>query len=144
MRTGPNSGDYIDWVVRNAIVMGRLVLRSGLGLELSRGLEEHDYAVLGEPIRLPNRNASELQKYRSEGEVPYMAARMQQVWRGINSDRIAYAGIVARRFTAFWVGGPQLNYLYLPVWRWRGAKYCLYVRINGAHSKKCDDAAQRE
>jgi hypothetical protein len=115
------------WAARNAIVMGRPVLRSDLGLELNRGLEEHDYAVLGEPMRLPNRDASELQKYRSEGEMPYMAARMQQAWRGINSDRIGYAGIVARRFIAFWVGGPQLDYLYLPAWRWRGAKYCLYA-----------------
>lgn len=92
------------WSVRNFMVFHQVVfIRSGLGLELSRGVSEPEPAD-GRPDSLPNRNPAELEKYLQMGEIPYMQFRFDRAVHWITENPVEYGERIGERFVAYWTG----------------------------------------
>ena len=115
------------WMFRNWLVFGRPVLRSNLGLELSRGISDEDFARTDYKIRLPNRDPEELARYRRLGEIAYMDDRFEQVRQYVSANPVAYVRRAARRFVAYWAGNAEVDYVYWPAGRLVLFKHVLYV-----------------
>ena len=92
------------WAVRNLVTFRRPVfLRSGFGLELSSGIRS--YELVGDaPASLPNRNAAELERYRTLGELGYFQHRYEDAAGWIRSHPAEYRRRVVKRAVAFWTG----------------------------------------
>ncbi len=92
------------WMARNVLVFDQWVfIRSGFGLELSKGVLNNDLA--GETGRyLPNRNPLELAKYRRQGELAYIQGRLNGALASIRENPGAYGRKIVKRIPAFWVG----------------------------------------
>lgn len=92
------------WMVRNFIVFHQFVfIRSGLGLELSRGIRDYEL-VADKPASLPNRNSVELKKYQQMGELVYMQSRLDDGLQWIEENPIEYGERVVSRVVAYWTG----------------------------------------
>jgi hypothetical protein len=115
------------WIVRNlATFDGQVILRSNLGIELARGASEDELAPQQGPIRLPNRDAAELERYTLLGEVAYNREKFEQArssWRQYPGENVRR---VTRRVGAFWIGNPEIAYLYWPSWRLESLKHVVY------------------
>lgn len=92
------------WMVRNFIVFHQFVfIRSGLGLELSRGIRDYEL-VADKPASLPNRNSVELKKYQQMGELVYMQSRLDEALQWIQENPAEYGKRFANRIIAYWTG----------------------------------------
>lgn len=92
------------WTARNFIVFRQLVfIRSGLGLELSRGIRDYEF-IVDKPSSLPNRNPAELEKYRQMGELAYMQSRLDEALQWIKENPGEYGRRFANRVIAYWTG----------------------------------------
>ena len=102
------------WVLRNYLVFGKPVLRSGLPLELKLGND----AIWN--YNHPSFSKLEFARYLRLGEFPYMAACEKEAVRVIESDPADYGAAVGKRVFRFWSGiyaPDHLNYDQRPLWR---------------------------
>ncbi|MBZ0301991.1 MAG: glycosyltransferase family 39 protein [Anaerolineae bacterium] len=102
----------VPWTVRNTLVFGQVMfLRSGLGLELNRGLQEDDFATMTDPIILPNRSSEEFARYVELGEINYAQEKLNDVVSYAVSHPAEYALRTIRHFMALWTGNREIIYL---------------------------------
>lgn len=92
------------WLIRNYLVFDQFVfLRSGFGLELSKGVR--DYELAGQfSTSLPNRNPEELKRYTQMGELSYVQQRRAEALQWIQENPGTYTQRLIRRVIAFWTG----------------------------------------
>jgi Dolichyl-phosphate-mannose-protein mannosyltransferase len=92
------------WIARNFLTFRQPVfIRSGFGLELSRGIRDNE--LVGERGRsLPNRNPEELEKYKQMGELGYIQSRSDEAINWIREHPAEYGVKVVQRAIAFWTG----------------------------------------
>jgi len=96
------------WVIRNHMVFGHWLLRSNLGLELAQGnLEgaEEPRAWRSHPAF----NDAEMEQYRREGELAYMAEKQQEVYRFITTHPQAFARLTLKKAAYFWTGTSEIR-----------------------------------
>jgi asparagine N-glycosylation enzyme membrane subunit Stt3 len=102
------------WILRNYILFGKPVLRSGLPLELKLGND----AVWNDTH--PSFSKVEFARYVKLGEFPYMETCQSDAFRVIRHDPGNYAIAVGKRMFRFWSGiytPDHLNYDQRPLWR---------------------------
>ncbi|HKX19438.1 MAG TPA: glycosyltransferase family 39 protein [bacterium] len=92
------------WLARNYIAFGQVLLRSNLGLELAIG----NLADPGDPLAWqhlhPAVNAAEMARYRTLGELRYMAEKQRQVLHFIGTRPTAFLRNTATHILYFWFG----------------------------------------
>jgi 4-amino-4-deoxy-L-arabinose transferase-like glycosyltransferase len=96
------------WLVRNHMVFGHWVLRSNLGLELAQG----NAGGAGEPRawRLhPAFNETEMEKYRRQGELAYMAEKQREVFHFIATNPQTFAQLTLKKVAYFWAGTSEIR-----------------------------------
>jgi hypothetical protein len=101
------------WIARNYMVFGHVLLRSNLGLELALG------NLGGEPAagqRLhPAVNPAEMVRYRTLGELQYMADMQHRTMEFIYTHPAAFIHNTARHLLYFWFGvGSVTRVLHFP------------------------------
>ncbi len=99
------------WVVRNHVVFGHWLLRSNLGLELAQGnLEgaEEPRAWRSHPAF----NDMEMEKYRQQGELAYMAQKQREVFRFIATHPQTFARLSLKKVAYFWTGTSDIRRIF--------------------------------
>ena len=92
------------WIVRNELVFGRLLLRSNLGLELALG-NAPGASDPGAWQRLhPSTNAVEMARYRTLGELRYMAEKQREALDFIARRPAAFVRSTGTHIVFFWFG----------------------------------------
>lgn len=93
-----------SWLVRNFLAFHQPVfIRSGLGLELSRGIRDYEL-VVDKPASLPNRSPAEFEKYQRMGELAYMQSRLDEALQWIKENPIEYGERFVSRVIVYWTG----------------------------------------
>ncbi|HLY21599.1 MAG TPA: glycosyltransferase family 39 protein [bacterium] len=92
------------WIVRNQVVFGRVLLRSNLGLELALGNSPgRDDPAAWQRIH-PAVNPAEMARYRTLGELRYMAEKRRQALDFITRHPALFARRTATHVLYFWFG----------------------------------------
>ena len=95
------------WVIRNHMVFGHWLLRSNLGLELAQGNLDGD-----EPRAWrshPAFNDTEMEKYRRQGELAYMAQKQREVFHFLATHPQTFARLSLKKAAYFWTGTSDLR-----------------------------------
>jgi 4-amino-4-deoxy-L-arabinose transferase-like glycosyltransferase len=109
------------WLLRNRVVLGEWVfLRDNYGFEFHLG-NFHNSNGMGWRGLHPTQNDRELQKYRTLGEVAYIADAKRQAMDFVKQWPGEFASLCWQRFVAFWDGG-SLYYSPSPQ-PWNGATF---------------------
>ncbi len=101
------------WLVRNYRVFGRPVfLRANFGAELRMGNGPYADGTWQYYLH-PTHNVAEFQKYKTMGELAYVAERKQEAVDWIKSNPGKFVIVSFRKFVYYWYGVPRsLN----PAW----------------------------
>jgi hypothetical protein len=95
---------FAVWPIRNAVRFHAFIpLRSTVGFELWMGNRPGANGRLDESL-FPMYNRSELDAYRSQGEVAYIRGKSAAAWSYIGSHPAWFADMTARRMVRFWAG----------------------------------------
>lgn len=97
------------WQVRNYRVFHKFIfVRGNLGVELRLGNASNANGMWMWWIH-PTQNATELAKYKSMGEVAYVASRKQQFTDFVKQDPQKFAYLTAAKAVYYWAGVPKRN-----------------------------------
>lgn len=114
------------WTARNFAAFHEPVfIRSGLGLEVSRGIRDYEFTS-DSPSSLPNRNPDELEKYEQMGELGYMQYRFDEALQWIRENPRVYGERIVRRVVAYWTGY-RVSQIYLFYGRFEELKRLLFA-----------------
>lgn len=92
------------WLVRNYLAFGHVLLRSNLGLELVLGNSPGASGPAAWQRRHPAVNAAEMARYRTLGELPYMAEKQHEALEFISRHPGIFIHATAVRILYFWFG----------------------------------------
>ncbi len=92
------------WIVRNELVFGRLLLRSNLGLELALGNMPGANDPQGWRRLHPAANPAEMARYRTLGELRYMAEKQREVLNFITRRPASFVRATGTHVVFFWFG----------------------------------------
>jgi len=93
----------VPWTVRNYRVFGKIiVLRSNFGLELWLGNNPNVIDMLSQ-MSHPNDNPEEAAKYRSMGEIAYMAEKEHEGFAFIRTHPVETVNNTFHRFVDIWL-----------------------------------------
>jgi len=101
----------LPWLIRNQRVMGYAGLRDNFGEELFLG--NHEAGPGFEPTGFnmswshPVWNSRELEKYRQQGELAYIAEKKQIAEEFIREHPATFVLVTAKRIVYFWSGSPE-------------------------------------
>jgi 4-amino-4-deoxy-L-arabinose transferase-like glycosyltransferase len=101
----------LPWMIRNRVVMGYTGLRDNFGEELFLG--NHEAGSGFEPTGFnmswshPVWNSRELERYRQEGELAYIAEKKQIAEQFIREHPGTFALVTLKRIVYFWSGSPE-------------------------------------
>jgi 4-amino-4-deoxy-L-arabinose transferase-like glycosyltransferase len=101
----------LPWLIRNRVVMGYTGLRDNFGEELFLG--NHEAGPGFEPTGFnmswshPVWNSRELEKYRQQGELAYIAEKKQIAEQFIREHPATFASVTLKRIVYFWSGSPE-------------------------------------
>ncbi|VAX17749.1 hypothetical protein MNBD_NITROSPINAE04-1762, partial [hydrothermal vent metagenome] len=102
-------------------------LRSNLGLELYRGVNEKEFETKKHHSILPNRNADELKKFKAMGEIGYMSDKLNKSLKFIVNNPADYATRVMRRSIAFWTGDAWVDTIFWFYGRFAILKHIIFT-----------------
>jgi 4-amino-4-deoxy-L-arabinose transferase-like glycosyltransferase len=99
----------IPWTVRNYRTFGKLFLiRSNFGAELRLGNGPGADGTWMQKLH-PTQNAHEMNRYRTMGEINYIAVRKQEADAYIHEDYGRFLVLCGKRFLYYWTGVPRPN-----------------------------------
>jgi 4-amino-4-deoxy-L-arabinose transferase-like glycosyltransferase len=99
------------WVVRNHAVFGRWLLRSNLGLEMAQG----NLGGTAEPRDWRSHPAfddTEMEKYRQQGELAYMAQKQREVFQFIATRPQTFVQLSLKKVAYFWTGTSEIQQIF--------------------------------
>jgi 4-amino-4-deoxy-L-arabinose transferase-like glycosyltransferase len=109
----------VPWMIRNYRVFDKLiVLRSNFGLELWLG-NNPDVTDTMSQWKHPNDNPAEAEKYKSMGEIAYMAEKQHEAFAYMRSHPLDTINFMFRRFVENWLGitdSPADVWAYVPLY----------------------------
>jgi 4-amino-4-deoxy-L-arabinose transferase-like glycosyltransferase len=95
------------WTIRNHAVFGRfLFIRSNFGAELRLGNGPGATGLWMDYLH-PTKNPQELEKYKSQGEIAYVAERKREAVAFIKEDYGRFLWLSMKRFAYYWGGLPK-------------------------------------
>lgn len=98
---------FTPWTIRNHAVFGRfLFIRSNFGAELRLGNGPGATGLWMDYLH-PTKNPQELQKYKSQGEIAYVAECKREAIDFIKEDYGRFAWLSGKRFVYYWGGLPK-------------------------------------
>jgi 4-amino-4-deoxy-L-arabinose transferase-like glycosyltransferase len=97
------------WLIRNHAAFGRFVfIRDDFGQQLRLG---NGPGATGVSMvqQQPNLNPTELDRFRTLGELPYAEQRKREAYDFIRENPLRFATLSLKRFAYYWTGLPRPN-----------------------------------
>ncbi len=95
------------WIVRNKRALGEFIfIRSNFGAELRFGNGPGANGTWMDSEH-PTKNVQQLEMYKQEGEVAYVAGRKREAIDFIRDDYARFGWLSLKRFAYYWAGLPQ-------------------------------------
>jgi 4-amino-4-deoxy-L-arabinose transferase-like glycosyltransferase len=91
------------WLIRNAVVVGSVQVRSNLGVELFVGNNDGAFGPFNVRVH-PSYDGAELERYRELGEVEYSRYAMGESVEWIKEHPARFGWLTLERFQRFWIG----------------------------------------